>query len=115
MLLNEDEADVVPATRMKHIRQHPRLLLLVLFLRGRPGLVEFLTRLEKQANARPHMVKKQVDTRLPVSIWWDTVATDAMKADARALLDGGQLEFVVGAWCMADEAIVEQVVWWAWW
>jgi len=37
--------------------------------------------------------------------WWND-QTDAMKNTVRALVQGGQLEFINGGWCMNDEASV---------
>ena len=37
--------------------------------------------------------------------WWRQ-QNDAMKADVKALVKNGQLEFVNGGWCMHDEATV---------
>ena len=36
--------------------------------------------------------------------WWDE-QDDATKADVKQLVANGQLEFINGGWCMADEAV----------
>ncbi|KAM6909441.1 LOW QUALITY PROTEIN: epididymis-specific alpha-mannosidase [Xenentodon cancila] len=40
-------------------------------------------------------------------LWWDTVASDSQKKQARQLVEDGRLEFIIGGQVMHDEAVTD--------